>query len=84
MQVHLSLRNLFAQIAAKYLFRIVQNMERTLFNLNVNIVVQPPNGFAGEIHIFASLVIRNNAMEIMLVNILSKSYQNVKGQGSVP
>lgn len=75
---------MFAQIAAKYLFRIVQNMERTLFNLNVNIVVQPLNGFVGEIHIFANLVIRNNAMEIMLVNILSKSYQNVKGQGSVP
>ena len=54
-------------------------MKRNSMNLNVNIVVQLHNGFVGEIHIFVNLVIKDNVMEIMLVSIQYKNYQNVQG-----
>jgi|688.fasta_scaffold295459_1 hypothetical protein len=58
-------------------------MVKILLNLNVNIVVQLLNGFVGEIHIFVNLVIKNNVMEIMLVSILYKNYQNAQDQSNV-
>jgi hypothetical protein len=67
----------------KYLFRIAQNMEKISYNLNVNFVVQQPNGFVGEILIFVNLAIKNNVLAIMCQSILRISYQNAKVLGNV-
>jgi len=52
-------------------------MERILFNSNASIVAQLPNGFAGETHIFVSLVIKNSVQGTMYQNIQKINFLNV-------
>jgi len=61
----LKLRSLSALIAVKYLYKIVLNMEKTSFNLNVNSVVVLPNGFVGETLTFVNPAINVNVTETM-------------------
>jgi len=75
---HLKLNNWFVPTAAKYQSKIARNMGKTSFNSNVNFVVALLNGFAGEILIFVSHVIKDNVMEIMWVNIQRISFRNAK------
>lgn len=62
-RVNLMKKNLFVQIVVKFQSKIVKNMEKIIYNLNVDFVVQLRNGSVGEIHIFVSLVIQNNAKD---------------------
>ena len=58
-------------------------MEKISLNLNVNSVAVLLNGFVGEILISVNRVIRNNAVEIMLVNTQKSNYQNVRDREHV-
>jgi hypothetical protein len=80
MQVNLNLNNWYAPIVVIYLFKIAQNTAKTLFNLNVNFVVQQLNGFVGETHIFVSLATKDNVIKIMLANIQKRNYQYVQAR----
>ncbi len=78
MQDHLNLKNSFVLTVVRSQYKTAQNMEKTLFSLNVNFVAQQPNGFVGGTLIFVSRAIRSNVTEIMSVNIQKKNCQNVK------
>lgn len=65
MQDHLNLKNSFALTVVRSQYKTAQNMEKTLFSLNVNFVAQQPNGFVGGTLIFVSRAIRSNVTEIM-------------------
>ncbi len=58
----LMLLNLYVLIAAKYLFKTVQSMEKTSYSLNANFAVVLPNGSAGEIPISVNHATSGNAM----------------------
>jgi hypothetical protein len=53
-------------------------MEMTSSNSSVSFAVQLLSGSVGETLIFASHVIKSNAMEIMYRNIPKNNFQNVK------
>lgn len=55
-------------------------MDKISLSLNANFVAKLPNGFVGATLISVSHVIRNNAQEIMFLEKLKTSCQNVKGQ----
>jgi hypothetical protein len=67
----------------RYLFKIAQNTAKTLFNSNVNFVVQQLNGSVGETHIFVSLATKDNVIKIMLANTQNRNYQYVQAQNYV-
>lgn len=77
------LNSLYVPIVVRFLSRIVQNMEKTLLNLNVNFVVLLLSGFVGVIPIFVNHVIKSNVMETIYQNTLKISSLNVKVQVNV-
>lgn len=82
-QVNLNLNNWYAPTVVRYLFKIAQNTAKTLFNSNVNFVVQQLNGSVGETHIFVSLATKDNVIKIMLANTQNRNYQYVQAQNYV-
>jgi len=73
----LTKKNSSVQTVVTFLLKIAPNMEKILFNSNVNIVAQLLNGFVGETHIFVSLVIKSNVKGTTYQNIRKISFQNV-------
>jgi hypothetical protein len=80
LEVLLKQSSLYALTVVIFLSKIVQNMAKILFSLNVNTAVASLNGFAGVILIFVNLVIKDSVVEIMLVNTQKNNFQIVKAQ----
>jgi hypothetical protein len=64
-EVLLKHSSLYALNVVIFQSKTVQNMVKTLFNLNVNFAVVLHSGFVGVTLISVNLVIKGNAMEIM-------------------
>ena len=77
LEVLLKQSSLYARIAVIFPSKTVQNTAKISFSLNVNTAVALLNGFAGVILIFVNLVIKDSAVETMLVNIQKTNFQNV-------
>lgn len=75
--------NWFALNVVTFRLKTVQSMALISYNLNVNFVAQQLNGFVGEILIFVSPAIKNNAMETMYQNIQNNNCPNVKALANV-
>lgn len=75
---NLTKKNLFAQIVAKSLLKIAQNMVRNILSSNAVFVVQLRSGFVGEILTFVKVVIKNSVKDNISVNYQKTNYQNVK------
>lgn len=80
---NLRLKNSFVQIVVRFQFKIAPSTGKTLLNLNASFAAIQRNGSVGETLISASLAIKGNAMEIMLVSSQKSSYQSAMGQANV-